>query len=143
MEKNKIIITIMVAIICNIVCLYVFWPEDYEYKSFMASPTTISFKEDTLNLGTILYNSEKSAVFQFTNTGGVPLLIRDVRTSCGCISVKWKKCPVKPGETGEIKVAFKPNSLGVFLKTIEVYCNTLEQVINLKLRGNVIENRIL
>ncbi len=140
MNKREFIITIILAIIGCIICLYAFWPQDYEYKSFMASPTTISFKDDTLQLGTILYNSEKSAVFQFTNTGAVPLLIRDVRTSCGCMSVKWKKCPVKPGETGEIKVAFKPNSLGVFLKTIEVYCNTLERVVNLKLRGNVIEN---
>ncbi len=139
MNKRELIITIILAIICCTICLYVFWPQDYEYKSFMASPTTISFKEDTLQLGTILYNNEKLAVFYFTNTGAVPLLINNVRSSCDCTSVKWEKRPVNPGETGEIKVVFKPNSLGMFLKTIKVYCNTSEQIINLKLRGNVIE----
>ena len=140
MNRREFIITIILAIIGCTICLYVFWPQDYEYKSFMASPTTISFKEDTLQLGTILYNTEHSSVFRFTKTGSVPLLINNVRSSCDCTSVKWDKHPIKPGETGEIQIVFKPNSLGAFLKTIEVYCNTLERVVNLKLRGNVIEN---
>ena len=58
MNRREFIITIILAIIGCTICLYVFWPQDYEYKSFMASPTTISFKEDTLQLGTILYNTE-------------------------------------------------------------------------------------
>ena len=140
MNRREFIITIILAIIGCTICLYVFWPQDYEYKSFMASQTTISFKEDTIQLGTILYNTENSSVFIFTNTGSVPLLINNVRSSCDCTSVKWDKHPIKPGETGEIQIVFKPNSLGAFLKTIEVYCNTLERVVNLKLRGNVIEN---
>lgn len=143
MKKIKILIITIVAIAFSIIYLYMFYPQNYGYNNLMKTPTTIRFKQDTLDLGTLLYNSEKQVVFQFTNTGSVPLLISNIRSSCDCTSIKWEKRPVNPGKTGEIKVIMKPNSLGMFLKTLEVHCNTLEQVVYLKLRGNIIENRIL
>ena len=112
---------------------------DYEYRLITAPATTVRFEKDTLHLGTLSYNTEREAAFRFTNTGNVPLLIRDIRTTCGCTSVSWDKRPVLPGDSGEIKVIFKPNSLGAFFKTIEVIANIPGNAIPLKIRGQVIE----
>ena len=46
---------------------------------------------------------------------------------------------VAPGQTGEIKITFDPNSLGHFLKNIDIVCNIDSGIMKLKLCGNVIE----
>ena len=92
-------------------------------QAMNALPTTIRFERDTLQLGTIRYGEKRKVTFRFTNTGQTPLLLRDVRPSCGCTGAEWEKRPVAPGETGEIKITFAPNSLGHFLKNIDIVCN--------------------
>ena len=42
-------------------------------------------------------------------------------------------------QTGEIKITFAPNSLGHFLKNIDIVCNIDSGIMKLKLCGNVIE----
>ena len=96
-------------------------------------------KKIPLQLGVVKYGTQHEVVFRFVNMGAAPLLIRDVHPSCGCTSVKWEKHPVKPGESGEIKTTFDPNSLGKFIKNITVLCNVPENSINLKICGSVIE----
>ena len=92
-----------------------------------------------LQLGTIRYGEKRKVTFRFTNTGQTPLLLRDVRPSCGCTGAEWEKRPVAPGQTGEIKITFDPNSLGHFLKNIDIVCNIDSGIMKLKLCGNVIE----
>ena len=71
-------------------------------QAMNALPTTIRFERDTLQSGTIRYGEKRKVTFRFTNTGQTPLLLRDVRPSCGCTGAEWEKRPVAPGETGEI-----------------------------------------
>ena len=112
---------------------------DEPAQAMNALPTTIRFERDTLQLGTIRYGEKRKVTFRFTNTGQTPLLLRDVRPSCGCTGAEWEKRPVAPGETGEIKITFDPNSLGHFLKNIDIVCNIDSGIMKLKLCGNVIE----
>ena len=49
-----------------------------------AQQAKISFKEDTVDYGTIAKGSDGVRVFEFTNTGDAPLIISDVKSSCGC-----------------------------------------------------------
>ena len=42
------------------------------------------------------------AHFHFTNTGGGPVEIRNVESSCGCTTAALEKRTYQPGETGEI-----------------------------------------
>ena len=111
----------------------------YSSEDQFVTPTNIHFEKDTLSLGSVKYGTEQKAVFRFTNTGTAPLLIYNVVPSCDCTAVKWKKRPIKPGESGEIQTVYSPNSLGIFIKNIEVRCNVAGHKINLKIRGNVIE----
>lgn len=81
--------------------------------------------------------------FEFTNTGGEPLMITSVRPSCGCTSPSYTKEPVMPGEKGKITVAFNPkNRSGKFNKTITVYSNSSTQKVILTISGLIIPKPI-
>ena len=70
----------------------------------------IEFKETTIDYGTIEKGADGIRVFEFTNTGDAPLIISNVKSSCGCTVPKKPDGPIAPGETAEIKVVF--NSKG-------------------------------
>ena len=44
----------------------------------------IEFKSETIDYGQIDKGSDGLRVFEFTNTGDQPLVISDVKSSCGC-----------------------------------------------------------
>ncbi|MEQ8850787.1 MAG: DUF1573 domain-containing protein [Phycisphaerales bacterium] len=58
--------------------------------------------------------------FRFTNSGDGPLIIKDVKTSCGCTTTKLAKTEFEPGEGDEIEVKFKPKGGGRQTKYITV-----------------------
>ena len=64
----------------------------------------IEFKTDVIDYGTIEKGSDGVRVFEFTNTGNAPLIISDVKSTCGCTVPKKPEGPIMPGETGEIQV---------------------------------------
>ncbi len=75
-------------------------------------------------------------IFSFTNTGKVPLILNDVKASCGCTTPEWTKEPVLPGKNGTIRVTFNPkNRPGSFSKTIQVNSNADLPVVTLAIRG--------
>ena len=82
-------------------------------------------------------NQKKILNFNFKNTGQKPLIIKEVIPSCGCISVKWPKHPILPKESSKIQITFETNSLGKFNKSIEVICNTTQEIHTLKLSGYI------
>lgn len=99
----------------------------------------ISFESQTIDYGTILKDSNGNRVFNFKNTGDVPLLITNVKTSCGCTVPSYSKEPILPGETGEIKINYDTTKLGAFTKSITVSSNTQSGTTILKIKGNVID----
>ena len=46
------------------------------------------------------------ASFKFTNTGPAAIVIKEVKTSCGCTTAELAKKEYAPGEFGEIKAKF-------------------------------------
>jgi hypothetical protein len=47
----------------------------------------------------------------FTNTGSTPLVISNVRGSCGCTVTDYTKEPIAPGKTGNVKATFNAAAL--------------------------------
>ena len=64
----------------------------------------IEFKSETVDYGEIAKGSDGIRVFEFTNTGNAPLVITNVKSSCGCTVPKKPTAPIAPGEKGEIEV---------------------------------------
>ncbi|MCJ7772402.1 MAG: DUF1573 domain-containing protein, partial [Desulfobacterales bacterium] len=80
----------------------------------------------------------QTTIFKFTNKGGVPLVLNNVRASCGCTTPKWTREPVAPGAAGEIEVSYNPrNRPGSFNKSVTVQSNAENATIILSIKGQV------
>lgn len=100
----------------------------------------IEFKSDTIDYGTIEKGSDGIRVFEFTNTGNAPLIISDVKSTCGCTIPKKPEGPIMPGETGKIEVKYDTNRVNPIRKTITVMSNADTPTIALKIKGEVIDS---
>ncbi len=98
----------------------------------------IEFKSETIDYGEIEKGSDGIRVFEFTNTGDVPLVISDVKSSCGCTIPKKPEAPVLPGKTGEIQVKYDTNRVGPIRKAITVTSNADTPTKVLKIKGTVL-----
>ena len=97
----------------------------------------ITFEQTTYDFGTIRKASKATVDFVFKNTGKEPLVLTNVRSSCGCTVPTWPKDPIKRKKTGVISVKYNSNIVGNFSKTITVYTNTDESPIRLRIKGTV------
>ena len=98
----------------------------------------ISFKQETIDFGKIAKGSDGVRVFEFTNTGNKPLVINDVKSSCGCTVPKKPDGPIAPGESSTIQVKYDTKRVGPIRKTVTVYSNASEKIKALKIKGEVL-----
>lgn len=98
----------------------------------------IEFKNDTIDYGEVAKGSDGVRVFEFTNTGEVPLVISDVKSSCGCTIPKKPTEPIMPGATGQIEVKYDTQRVGPIRKAITVTSNADTPTIILKIKGTVL-----
>lgn len=99
----------------------------------------IEFKETTIDYGVIEKGADGLRVFEFTNTGNAPLIISDVKSTCGCTVPEKPKGPIAPGETGKIAVKYDTNRVMPIRKTITVLSNAETPTVGLKIKGDVID----
>ncbi|WP_445385564.1 DUF1573 domain-containing protein [Robiginitalea sp. IMCC44478] len=99
----------------------------------------IEFKTETVDYGEIAKGSDGVRVFEFTNTGNMPLIITKVSSSCGCTIPKKPEAPIQPGQTGEIQVKYDTNRPGPIRKAITVISNADTPTKILKIKGMVKE----
>jgi hypothetical protein len=99
----------------------------------------IEFQSLSHDFGIVKEETAKvSYEFVFKNTGNAPLVIQQVKTSCGCTTPSWTKRPVVPGATGKITVIYATfGHSGHFAKTITVTTNTGEAPLQLTIHGIV------
>lgn len=74
-------------------------------------------------------------IFRFKNTGGLPLLVKHVSSSCGCAKATWDKQPILPGGEGEIKIIYNPKENNAYTKTFWIQTNATNKVEKLILKG--------
>ena len=95
------------------------------------------FENETHDFGTIPQNKSVTHEFKFTNVGDAPIILTSVNPSCGCSVADFSKTPVKPGDTGSIKVSFNAAAKGPFTKSFTVRSNTKTPVKTLTIKGVV------
>ncbi len=93
------------------------------------------FEKETIDYGKIAQGSEGKRVFEFTNIGEAPLIIKDIKSTCGCTVPSKPEKPIMPGETGKIEVSYDTKRLGGFSKAITVYSNAKAERKMLKIKG--------
>lgn len=106
-------------------------------KTVREPQSQIEFKETTYNYGTIPYLGDGTCKFEFINSSDVPLVINNVKTSCGCTSPEWPTDPCEPGTGGIIKIKYDTRIKGRFRKSITIYSNAMNSPVNLFISGEV------
>lgn len=112
-----------------------------EFDKYDSKIAVIKFKTEVIDYGTIIQNSDGSRLFSFINEGDAPLLITNVKTTCGCTVPSYSKAPILPGESGEIQIKYNTKKLGAFTKTITVMSNAEGGNKILKIKGNIIASK--
>jgi len=121
------------------VLLIVLFAAAFQVKAQTIDSTlTIKFVSNVHDYGTIEQGSDGSCNFVFTNEGKTPLVLSNVRASCGCTVPTWPREPILPGKEASIKVVYNTNSIGGFQKSVTVNSNAKNSEVSLTIKGNVV-----
>ncbi len=99
----------------------------------------LTFEKEIIEFGTINQNENGLRVFKFTNTGNAPVVITQVKTSCGCTVASKPEKPVLPGESAQIEVNYDTKKIGKFSKSVTVISNAKNPNKVLKIKGEIIK----
>jgi hypothetical protein len=107
------------------------------FISFSANSQEFKFEKETIDYGKVNKGSNGERTFVFTNVGDAPLIIKNVRSTCGCTIPKKPEQPIMPGEKGEIKVSYDTNRVGGFSKSINIFSNAKNPRKVIRIKGIV------
>lgn len=99
----------------------------------------ISWEKTTHNFGVFKEEAGmQTAIFEFTNVGEEPLVLTNVKASCGCTATDYTKEPIQKGKKGFVKASYNPqNRPGKFNKSITVTTNCEAPTTILTITGEV------
>lgn len=97
----------------------------------------IVFDKMIHDYGTIEQMGDGNCEFIMTNEGKEPLILSNVRSSCGCTTPQWPRNPILPGESATIKVKYDTKRVGPFKKHIYVHSNAKTERVTLTISGSV------
>ena len=85
----------------------------------------ITFDKTEHDFGEIENGTPVETVFSYTNTGKAPLVITDIKSTCGCtVPQDWSKEPLSPGESSQFTVKFNGKGKNKVSKTVTLTANT-------------------
>ena len=85
----------------------------------------IEFDKKEHDFGEIEAKTSVETTFSYTNTGDAPLVITNIKSSCGCtVPEDWSREPLAPGASGDFSVKFNGSGSNKITKTITVTANT-------------------
>ena len=122
-----------VMLICAVILGFAFTAsaQDNEKAEF-------KFNEEKHDFGKIPQGTPVTTIFEFTNVGKEPLILTDVKPTCGCTIADYTKTPVKSGEKGIIKITYNAAAVSPFNKTIVVTSNAKTPTKYLNIVGEVV-----
>jgi hypothetical protein len=107
------------------------------FISITINAQEFKFEKESINYGKIGKGANGERVFVFTNSGDAPLVINEIKSSCGCTVPKKPEAPIMPGEKGEIKVSYDTKRVGGFSKSITIFSNAKKGQKVIKIKGFV------
>ncbi len=126
------------ALICLFATMAYIAGAQEEKKEVPANGAKIRFEEMEHQYGTINKGGNGDCEFTFWNDGNEPLILQNVKASCGCTTPSYTQKPVMPGQSGVIKVHYNTNNVGGFSKTVTVTSNAVDNPrVVLRIKGNV------
>ncbi|PHN02847.1 DUF1573 domain-containing protein [Flavilitoribacter nigricans] len=91
------------------------------------------------DFGDIVFKEPVHHTFRFKNVSDAPIVIDNIRPSCGCTAVDWEETVIEPDSTGLINASYDAHLKGYFRKSMKVYFHGQRKAEKLWLEGYVIE----
>jgi archaellum component FlaG (FlaF/FlaG flagellin family) len=102
--------------------------------------TTVQIIDSVYDFGKVTDGEKVEYNYRFKNTGKNSLIVTNTSASCGCTVPEKPEQPIKPGETGFIKVVFNSKGrVGEAHKEVTVISNAYPGFPILQLKGEVTE----
>lgn len=96
------------------------WGQD----SLNSSNPSIELKQERIILNDLKFGKKTRVVVEYENKGKIPLNIRSIDISCGCIKGYWSQKPLLPHHKDSIEFIIAPTSRGKFMKRAAVTSNS-------------------
>lgn len=115
--------------------------KDKTEKSF----AEIKFEKQVHNFGTFAADTAiLDCEFKFTNIGNSDLYIHQAFASCGCTVPEIPTAPIKPGESGTIKVTYNGmhKAPGSMRRSISIHTNAKEEIVRIYITGKMLPRKI-
>lgn len=85
----------------------------------------LTFDKSLHDFGEIENGTPVETTFSYTNTGKSPLVVTDIKSTCGCtVPQDWSKDPLMPGESSQFTVKFNGKGANKVSKTVTLTTNT-------------------
>ena len=101
----------------------------------------IELSTSVVDLGEIAQDDGKQMVrITFTNTGNVPLVVTEVRTSCSCMTVDYKREKVLPAERGTLTITLNPAKApkGQYLRVMQIFSTATSGVKRVTVKAQIV-----
>jgi Protein of unknown function (DUF1573). len=98
----------------------------------------VKFKETTHDFGKIKQGAPVTHDFAFANISDKPVVIESATASCGCTTPVKPEAPVAKGKSDKITAGFNAAAAGPFNKTIYVKVAGVDQPLELRITGEVL-----
>lgn len=105
--------------------------------AFITNAQEFKFEKETIDYGKVAESSNGTRIFEFTNVGDSPIIIKKIVSTCGCAIPKKPEKPIMPNETGQIEVSYDTKRVGGFSKAITIFSNAKNERKVLKIKGYV------
>ena len=144
---KKTILPIAVLLLCSVIT---YAQGNHEMSREVSTPGSsntsnpnaakIKFVQEIHDFGTVIEGPQVTYDFKFKNEGKEPLILSNVRASCGCTVPTWPKEPILPGKESVISATYNTQGRpGNFTKTITVESNASEGNKVVTIKGDVIK----
>ncbi len=106
----------------------------------LANAPMMRLQSNTVDFGKLPQNASADVEFFFTNEGKSDLIIRHVKSGCGCTALMPTENVIRPGEKGSVKAQFHSGGYrGQIYKNIFVYTNDPKNAeVMLMIKGEVL-----
>lgn len=100
----------------------------------------IELKTQLIDLGVLSQKAEKQMVeVEYRNTGDLPLVLLEVRTSCTCTTTRYDRKKVMPDEKGVITIEMDPKKApeGSFYRVLQLLSTAKDGPANIVLKAEI------
>lgn len=100
----------------------------------------LELSSKVVDLGELTTKSPKQRIdVEYCNTGDMPLVLLEVRTSCTCTKVHYERRKLMPGEKSVICIEMEPSKapVGSFYRVLQLLSTAKDSPNNLTLKAEI------